>query len=63
MKVYRFKNATIRVHGEVDKERLRKATIQLMKQSIKRGVDVNGYKNSSRSVYKEPVLDKQASTL
>ena len=46
MKVYRFKNATIRVHGEVSKERLRKATIQLMKQSIKRGVDVNDYKDS-----------------
>lgn len=63
MKVYRFKNATIRVHGEVSKERLMKATIQLMKQSIKRGVDVNGYKDSSRGVKEKPILDKQASTL
>lgn len=63
MKVYRFKNATIHVHGEVDKERLRKATIQLMKQSIKRGVDVNGYKNSSRGVNEKSVLDKQTQTL
>ncbi len=35
MKTYRFKNATIYVHGEVNKERLRKATIQLMKNSYK----------------------------
>jgi hypothetical protein len=53
MKVYRFKNATIRVHGEVSKERLRKATIQLMKQSIKRGVDVNDYKDSPRGIEEE----------
>lgn len=35
MKTYKFKNATIYVHGEVNKERLKKATIQLMKQSHK----------------------------
>lgn len=35
MKTYKFKNATIYVHGEVSKERLKKATIQLMKQSRK----------------------------
>lgn len=35
MKTYRFKNATIYVHGEVDKERLRKATIKLIKDSQK----------------------------
>ena len=35
MKKYRFKNATIYVHGEVDKERLRKATIKLVKDSRK----------------------------
>ena len=35
MKTYRFKNATICVYGEVNKERLRKATIQLIKQSRK----------------------------
>lgn len=35
MKTYRFKNATIYVRGEVDKERLRKATIKLVKDSRK----------------------------
>lgn len=35
MKVYRFKNATIYVHGEVNKERLKKATIKLVKDSHK----------------------------
>lgn len=35
MKTYRFKNATIHVRGEVDKERLRKATIKLVKDSRK----------------------------
>lgn len=41
MKTYRFKNATIYVHGEVNKERLRKATIRLIKDSrkYKRGVN------------------------
>lgn len=40
MKTYRFKNATIYVHGEVSKERLRRATIKLIKDSrkYKRGV-------------------------
>ena len=40
MKTYRFKNATIYVHGEVDKERLKKATIKLIRDShkYKRGV-------------------------
>lgn len=40
MKTYRFKNATIYVHGAVDKERLKKATIKLVKDShkYKRGV-------------------------
>ena len=35
MKTYRFKNATIYVHGEISKERLRKATIKLIKDSQK----------------------------
>lgn len=40
MKTYRFKNATIYVHGEVNKEKLKKATIKLAKDShkYKRGV-------------------------
>lgn len=35
MKTYQFKNATIYVHGEVSKERLKKATIKLVKDSHK----------------------------
>lgn len=35
MRTYRFKNATIYVHGEVNKERLKKATIKLVKDSRK----------------------------
>lgn len=35
MRTYKFKNATVYVHGEVDKERLRKATIELVKNSRK----------------------------
>lgn len=35
MKTYKFKNATVYVHGEVNKERLRQATINLIKQSRK----------------------------
>ena len=40
MKTYRFKNATIYVNGEINKERLRKATIKLVKdsQKYKKGV-------------------------
>ena len=40
MKTYRFKNATIYVHGKVNKEQLKKATIKLVKDSrkYKRGV-------------------------
>ena len=35
MKTYKFENATIYVHGEVDKDVLRKATIKLVKDSRK----------------------------
>ncbi len=35
MKVYRFKNATIYVRGKINKERLKKATIKLVKNSNK----------------------------
>ena len=35
MKKYKFRNATICVYGEVSKERLRKTTINLIKQSRK----------------------------
>lgn len=50
MKTYKFNNATIYVHGEVSKERLRKATIQLIKSKrkyeAKRG-DNNGDSRTS----------------
>ena len=35
MKIFKYKNATIRVRGEVDKERLKTATIQFMKKSYR----------------------------
>lgn len=40
MKTYRFKNAIVHVHGKVNKERLEKATIKLVKgsQRYKKGV-------------------------
>jgi hypothetical protein len=41
MKTYRFKNAIVRIHGEVNKKRLEKATIKLVKGTMKykRGVN------------------------
>lgn len=63
MKKYEFKNATIYVHGEVNKERLRRATINFIKQSRKyakvKGGTQSTYGNSdtSRIVSKEKVLD------
>lgn len=35
MKTYKFKNATINVTGEVNRERLEKATIELVKAARK----------------------------
>lgn len=35
MKTYKFHNATIYVHGEINKERLKNATINLIKNSYK----------------------------
>lgn len=35
MKTYKFKNATIYVYGEINKERLQKATIELFKNSYR----------------------------
>ena len=35
MKTYKFKNATINVTGEVSRERLEKATIELVKAARK----------------------------
>lgn len=35
MKTYKFKNATVYVYGEISKERLRNATIRLVKDSRK----------------------------
>ncbi len=33
MRTYKFENGTIYVHGDVDKKRLKKATIQLIKKA------------------------------
>lgn len=35
MKVYRYENATVYIYGEVNKERLRKATVELIKGAQK----------------------------
>lgn len=35
MRVYKFENATIYIHGTINKERLRKATIKFIKNSHK----------------------------
>lgn len=35
MKTYRFKNAIVRIHGDMNKERLEKATIKLVKGTWK----------------------------
>lgn len=35
MKTYRFKNAIVHIHGEVNKERLEKATIKLIKGTMR----------------------------
>lgn len=35
MKTYRYKNATIHVRGEVDKEKLKNAAIQLLTKSYR----------------------------
>lgn len=35
MRTYKFKTATVYVYGEIDKERLKKATITLIKESKK----------------------------
>lgn len=41
MQVYEFENATLYVHGTVNKERLRKATIKFIKDSLKYKQEVN----------------------
>lgn len=35
MEVYKYKNATIRVRGEIDKEKLKNAAIQLLKKKYR----------------------------
>lgn len=35
MKTYKYKNATVRVRGEVDKEKLREATIQFLTKAYR----------------------------
>ena len=60
MKTYKFHNATVYVYGEVNKERLRRATINLIKQSykVKGGLyNTYGNTNTSRDIRKEQILD------
>lgn len=40
MRVYKFENATIYVHGTVNKERLRKATVKFIKNSYRHKQEV-----------------------
>lgn len=47
MKTYKFRNATIYVYGDVSKERLRRATINLIKQSQKYTKVEGGCKNQN----------------
>lgn len=35
MKTFKYKNATIHVRGEVDKEKLKEATIQFLKKTYR----------------------------
>lgn len=35
METYKYNNATVRVHGEVDKEKLKNATIKFLKKSYR----------------------------
>lgn len=49
MKTYKYKNAIINIHGEVDREKLEAATIKFMKKVI-RSKKKNGNKNKTRAV-------------
>lgn len=56
MEKYKYKNATIYVRGEVNREKLEEATIRFLKKADKcrrnklKEKDQNGNKNTSRAV-------------
>lgn len=45
MKTYKYKNATIHIRGDVDKEKLKNATIQFLKKSYRYKKMKGDYKN------------------
>lgn len=45
MKTFKYKNATIHVRGDVDKEKLKNATIQFLKKSYRYKKTKGDYKN------------------
>lgn len=49
MKVYKYKDATVYIRGEVDRKRLTEATIRFMKK-VERSKIQNGNKNKTRAV-------------
>lgn len=49
MKVYKYKDATVYIRGEVDRKRLTEATIRFMKR-VERSKIQNGNKNQTRAV-------------
>lgn len=56
MEIYKYKNAIVRVHGEVDKERLKNATIQFFTKARKykaKKETRHGNANSPRDKQKE----------
>ncbi len=48
MKVYKYKDATVYIRGEVDRKRLTEATIRFMKK-VERSKIQNGNKNKTRA--------------
>lgn len=56
METYRYKNAIVNVYGEVDREKLEKATVKFLKKADKcrknklKEKNQNGNKNTSRAV-------------
>ena len=65
MKEYRHENAIIRIKGNVDREKIREATVKFFRrvENSKRNREndkiQNGNKNTSRAIGEQQVLDKQ----
>lgn len=60
MKQFRYKNAIVRVHGEVNREVLEISTINYLKKidSLRKRRRVNGNRNTSGDLGEEQILDK-----